>query len=573
MIKEDLQKIIKKSLKTAAQNNKWALPAALEISLTSSFNEQYGDYSTTIALAIAKFFNLSPLVVAEILVKELKKNKIPSLRKIELVSPGYLNFFLEKNTIQKQIKALSKYKVKREIVISKPIIIDYSSPNIAKPMHVGHLRSTIIGETMANLYETLGYKVIRWNYLGDWGTQFGKLIVAYKLWGDKKEIDKQPIRTLLGLYQKFHQEAKNNPNLNKQAQEEFKKLEQGDKENKKLWLWFKQESLKEFQKIYKILGVKFDLIKGEADFEKDLFPLIKFLIKQGLAQKSEGALIIPLQKFHLPPALLQKSDQATLYITRDLATLMYRIKKYHPSKILYVVGNEQDLHFKQLFALAHILELDKHTQLEHIKFGLVLDENKRKFSTREGELITLEEVITKATLKAMIVVKEKHPKWPKTKQTKLAQILAVGALKFHDLKSFRTGDITFNWDQMLDLKGTSSVYLQYTYARLNKIITKAKRIGPYNETLLNQHLEIKLIKQLLDFSGAIQKAASSFSPHLLTNYLLALADLANVYYEQVPILKEKDPKRKNAQLILIKLVASTIKHGLNILGIETLNEI
>ncbi|MFA5392562.1 MAG: arginine--tRNA ligase [Candidatus Paceibacterota bacterium] len=575
MLKKEINNLIKQSLKDLAKKQQWQLPKDFDIPLITSFNPAHGDYNTPLALILSKTMKDSPLHLAELISQEIQKQQNKIISKIEILPPGHLNFFLEKSAFQKELKNLIKSSgfIKKQEDSKKSIIIDYSSPNIAKPMHIGHLRSTIIGEALANLYDLCGYKVIRWNYLGDWGTQFGKLITAYKLWGIKTEVEKNPIQTLLTLYQKFHREAKTNPDLEQLAQKEFKKLELGDKENKKLWSWFKKESLKDFQNIYKLLGIKFDVEKGESDFEKDLLPLIESLKKKGFAQKSNGALIISLDHFNLPPALIQKSDEATLYLTRDLATLIFRIKKYHPEKILYVVGNEQDLHFKQLFALAKILGLISKTEVEHIKFGLILDEHKKKFSTREGELITLQEVMEKALEKALKIIKEKHSSWLIQKQKQLAQAIALGALKFNSLKSFRTADIIFDWDQMLDFKGDTSIYLQYIYARFNKILLKAKKIGLGETELLNQEIEINLIKQLLDFSLNIQRSAFEYSPHLLTNYLLSLANLASNYYEKVPILKEENLKRRNAQLLLIKTVTLTLKKGLEILGIEVLKEI
>jgi len=572
MVKEKLQNLIERSLVQIIKEQKWIIPNHFDISLALPPKQNYGDYSSSLPLALSKIVKQPPLTIAKILLAQIEKNKLNILKKVEIASPGYLNFFLQPESLQKELKNLKS--LSRNLKNStKTIIVEYSSPNIAKPMHVGHLRSTIIGETLARLYKNLGYRVIRWNYLGDWGTQFGKLIVAYKLWGKKQEVEKNPIPTLLSLYQKFHQEAKTNPQLESLAQQEFKKLEQGDKTNKQLWHWFKKESLKEFQSLYQLLNIKFDVTKGESDFEKDLFSLIESLKKKKLTQKSEGALIIPLDQFQLPPALIQKSDEASLYLTRDLANLIFRIKKYQPKKILYVVGNEQDLYFKQLFALAQILHLNPKTDLVHVKFGLILNANKKKFSTRTGELISLKEVIDQAIQTALKIVGQKHPTWPKQKQNDLAQTLALGALKFNSLKSFRTADIVFNWKQMLDFKGNSSVYLQYTYARLKKILFKAKKIGVFDEKLLNQDLELNLIKELLNFPDYLEKSAADYAPHLIANYLLSLADLANNYYEKVPILKESNLQRRNAQLFLIQKVTLILKQGLEILGIETLKEI
>ncbi len=576
MIKQIIKNLIQESYKKAAAKNKWPISFIPDVSLEIPKDKQHGDYSTTLAFSISKDIKKPPFEIATILINEMQQNLPKEIKKVELAKNGFINFYLNKNFIQKELETIYKQKTKfglSKIGKNKTIIIDYSSPNIAKPMHIGHLRSTIIGETLANLYETLGYKVIRWNYLGDWGTQFGKLIAAYKLWGKKEEVEKNPIPALLKLYIKFHEEMKSNPDLEKLGQEEFKKLENGNKENRKLWLWFKKESIKDFQKIYKLLDIKFDLLLGESFLEKDLIPLINLLKKKKIAQKSQGALIVPLEKYGLPPALVQKSDEASLYLTRDLALLKYRLTKYHPAKILYVVGNEQDVHFKQLFTISNIIFPNEKTELIHIKFGLVLSEKRKKFSTREGEIIPLEQVINQLIEKSLEIIKEKKPEWFLLKQKELAQTIAIGALKFNDLKSFRSSDIVFDWKKMLDFSGDTSVYLQYTYARINKILTKAKKIGKCNYELLNRKLEISLIKKISEFPDIIQISAERYSSNYLATYLLSLADLTNKYYESVPVLKEKNKTRQNTQLILLKATANVIKTGLGILGIQALKEI
>ena len=576
MLKQTIKNFIQKSCEKAAIKNKWFIPSVSDFLLEITKNEQYGDYSTTIAFSISKDIKKSPSEIAAILIKEMQQKLPKEIIKIELAKNGFINFFIKKEFVQKELEIIYKQKTKyflSNIGKNKTIIIDYSSPNIAKPMHIGHLRSTIIGEALANLYEALGYKIIRWNYLGDWGTQFGKLIAAYKLWGEKKEIEKSPISSLLAIYIKFHQEMKINPDLEKLGQEEFKKLEKGDKENRKLWLWFKKESIKDFQKIYKLLNIRFDLLLGESFLEKDLIPLVNLLKEKGIAKKSKGALIVPLERYHLPPALIQKSDEASLYLTRDLALLKYRFKKYHPVKILYVVGNEQDIHFKQLFTLAKIIFPDEKSELSHIKFGLVLSEKKKKFSTREGEIMPLEQVINQIIKKSLEIIEEKKPQWSLSKQKKLAKTIAIGALKFNDLKSFRTSDIVFDWKKMLDFSGDTSVYLQYTYARINKILTKAKKIEKYDCKLLINELEIYLIKKLSEFPEIVQISAEKYSPNYLATYLLSLADLTNKYYEAVPVLKEKNKVRQNAQLVLLKTITNALEKGLEILGIQVLKEI
>src|SRR5680860_1181336 len=576
MIKQIVKNLIQESYKKAAAKNKWLISFIPDISLETPNDEQYGDYSTTLAFSVSKDIKKPPFEIAAILMNEMRQNLPKEIKKVELAKNGFINFYLNKNSIQKELETIYKQKTKfglSKIGKNKTIIIDYSSPNIAKPMHIGHLRSTIIGEALANLYEALGYKVIRWNYLGDWGTQFGKLIAAYKLWGKKKEVEKNPIPALLKLYIRFHEEMKANPDLEKLGQEEFKKLEKGDKENRKLWLWFKKESIKDFQKIYKLLGIKFDILLGESFLEKDLVPLINFLKKKKIAQKSQGALIVPLEKYGLPPALIQKSDGASLYLTRDLALLKYRFTKYHPTKILYVVGNEQDIHFNQFFTISNIISPNEKTELVHIKFGLVLSEKRKKFSTREGEIIPLEQVINQVIESSLEIIEEKKPEWSLLKQKKIAKTIAIGALKFNDLKSFRSSDIVFDWKKMLDFSGDTSVYIQYTYARINKILTKAKKIGKYDYKLLNHKLEISLIKKISEFPDIIQTSAEKYSSNYLATYLLSLADLTNKYYESVPVLKGKNKDRQNAQLILLKTTTDVIKTGLEVLGIQALKKI
>jgi len=577
MIEKKIQNWIKKILKENFPQ-KEAFFSSLDIPLETSFQEKHGDYTTSLPFLLGKELKKKPQEISLLLKKELEKESLPELEKVEIANQGYLNFFLKKSAFPQELDNIYHHLPTFGSNSSpsnkkKTIIIEYSSPNIAKPMHIGHLRSTIIGAALANLYDNLGYKVIRWNYLGDWGTQFGKLIAAYKLWGNKEMVEKSPLSSLLSLYQKFHQEMKKDPSLEKRGQEEFKKLEKGDRENRKLWQWFKEESLKGFHQIYNLLEIKFDVQKGESDLEKDLSPLLKKLSQKKLVQKSKGALIFPLDSFHLPPALLQKSDGATLYLTRDLASLIYRIKKYKPVKILYVVANEQSLYFQQLFAVAQSLNLTATTKLIHIKFGLVLDKDGKKFSTREGKLVPLKEVINKGIAQALSIIKEKNPSWASEQQKTVAQTIALDALKFNDLKESRLADVTFSWDKMLSLKGNSSVYLQYTYARLHKILVKAGKIETKTIALLKKREEIDLIKKLIDFPNVTKQSAIDYAPHRLATYLLSLADLSNHYYEKVPILKEKDIPLRQTRLVLIKCVITTLKKGLNLLGLTALPEI
>ncbi|OIO48814.1 MAG: arginine--tRNA ligase [Parcubacteria group bacterium CG1_02_42_13] len=526
-----------------------------------------GNFATNVAFLLAKKRGVSPLTAAEELKSKLRDNKL--FEKVEVAQPGFVNFWISRKSVAKEFQEIVGAKTKwgRPKVLKKElVIVEYSSPNVAKPMHVGHLRSTIIGDALANIYEFLGYKVIRWNYIGDWGTQFGKLTAAYKMWGNKKELEANPIQTMLKLYVRFHEEAKKEPSLEKKGQEEFRKLEECNRENKKLWEWFRRESLKDFNRLYKVLDVKFDITAGESFYEKDLKPLIERLEKSGVAQKSEGALIIPLDNMGLPPALIRKSDEASLYITRDIANLEYRLKKYKPAKILYVVANEQALHFSQLFAVAKIMGFTS-TEVQHIKFGMVLGSDGKKLSTREGKIIILDDLISEGVKLAYQEVQKKNPKLRALEKQKIATAVGIGAIKYNDLSQNRGGDITFNWEKMLSFIGNSAPYLQYTYARLRSVLKKGK-VGKFDAKLLSD-AERYIILKLSQFPEAVKRGAESNLPNHLADYLYDLAQLANNYYEVNPIL-QSEPKVRAVRLNLIKAVAETLKNGLNLLGIQTL---
>lgn len=553
------------------------IPDGFPTEISVPAHSEFGHYSTNVAMRLAPIERKSPLSIAEEL-REKILNSAPEglFLKIETAAPGFLNFWLSDEFLRKELLAIFKNKKKfgkSNIGKGQRVIVEHSSNNIAKPMHVGHLRNTILGDSLANVFEALGYKVIRWNYLGDWGTQFGKLIVAYKLWGNKKEIEKEPIGAMTALYIKFHDEAKSDETLEAKAREEFQKLESGNKENRKLWEWFKKESLLEFKKMYKLLGAEFDVWLGESFYEKQMTPLIAEMLDRKVAIKSEGAVVIPLDKYDLLPGLIQKSDGASLYLTRDIANIRYRLKKYKPAKILYVIGNEQTFQFEQLFAVANILGLDKLTELHHIKYGLVLAEGGKKFSTREGRVVSAEEVIGKVKALAKEVVLKKNPEMPAKKADKIAVDVGIGALKYFNLKEHRHSDIVFDWERMLSLSGQSGPYLQYTFARLSRVINKARKISKYDLGKLSNLEELALIKKLLDFPEEIEKSAEQFGVNNIALYLYELANLGNRFYETTPILKDADKARLNARLVLIDATRSVLKTGLSILGISSPEEI
>ena len=556
-------------------------------------DEKMGDYSTNAAFALGKSApagrdlasggkeDKTPMEVGEELVSELSKDKDLAgiFEKIETVKPGFVNFYLSKKFVQEQLVKIyedrNSYGASK-IGAGKTVIVDYSGTNIAKPMHVGHLRSTIIGDGLANVYEALGYKVIRWNYIGDWGTQFGKLIAAYKMWGDDKELKKEPIQTMLDLYVRFHDGLKNNPELESRGREEFKKLEEGDTENRKLWETFRDYSLKEFDEVFKQLNIKFDVTKGENGYEEVIGETLKLIEQKGILNKSEGADIIELD--NLPPAMLRKSDGATLYMTRDIASLEDRIKNYHADKILYVVANQQALHFEQLFAIAKILDFAK-TVLVHVKFGMILGEDGKKLATREGKVISLQGVIDNIVALAGKVVREKNPGLSEKESDKIAKAVGIGALKYNDLKQHPHTDIVFDWKAMLDISGNSGPYLQYAYARLASILEKSNQAAPAgdrknsNTSLLNEQEEERLMKRLLEFPDAVEKCAEFNALNGLALYLYELSNDANRFYESVRVLEDENIGRRDARLMLVETVAAVLEKGLNLLGMSAVERI
>lgn len=534
--------------------------------------ENFGHYSTSIALRLAKEDKKNPILLAEEMANKIRLNAPRGVfDRIEVTPPGFINFWLTTEFHQKEIQVIAKTGAKfghQNVGKKKSVIVEFSSANIAKAFHVGHLRGTIMGDVLSRIYSALGYKVIRWNYLGDWGTQFGKVIAAYKLWGKKKSVREKPIETLVELYVRFHEEMGQDPSLEPMGREEFRKLEDGDKENRKLWEWFKNESIKELKKTYKTLGVAFDIWIGESYFEDKLKALISDLLRKNIAIHSEGAVIIPLEDKNLPPALLAKSDGASLYLTRDIENIKYRVKKYNPAKILYIVGNEQALHFEQLFAVSEKLGLTKGNELIHVKHGLILGEDGRKFATREGKVVPLAELIEKSVALAKEVVEKKSRGLTPKEKTTVANAVALGGLRYLVLRENRNSDIIFDWNKMLDFSGESGPYIQYTNARLLSIIRKAKRIGRANISKLTSDLELRLIRKISEMPEAVRIAGETISPNTLTSYLYELATLTNKYYEDTPILTDPEVYRKNARLSLIRTASQTLSKGLGLLGIQ-----
>ncbi len=555
-------------------------------------SEKMGDYTTNVALIAAKILKKAPMEVAEAVKlkvvlqpalnrrgKQAQDDKLQKgiIEKIEIVQPGFINFYLKPEIAQKNLNAILKQKDKygsSKTGKGKIIVVDYSAPNIAKMMHVGHLRSTVIGQAVYNIYKFLGYKAIGDNHIGDWGTHFGKLIYAYKNFCDQKNLKENFILEMNRLYVDFNSRAKEDEKLNDYAREETLKFQEGDKENVRIWKYFVRESMKEFDKIYKILGVKIDKTLGESFYQPMLKDVITEAVKKGIAEHSEGALIIPLDKYNLPPYMIQKTDGATLYGTTDLATLKYRAEKWNAEKIIYVVANEQAGHLAQLFKVGELMGYIKAGDAVHVKFGMVLGADGKKFSTREGKVILLEEVLNEAINRARKIVEEKNSKLSKAEKEKIARTVGIGAIKYNDLSQNRLTDITFNWDKMLDFRGNSAPYLQYTYARIQSILRKGKVRGvlKFNSALLKDERELAVLRRLALFDEIIERAGEEMMPNIIADYIYNLANSFNAFYENVPVLgAEKDVRI--ARLGLIMGVAIVIKNGLRLLGIDTLERI
>ncbi|GAE35137.1 arginine--tRNA ligase [Halalkalibacter akibai] len=525
--------------------------------------EQQGDMAFP-CFSLAKLLKKAPNLIAIDLASKINH---PFIENVVADGP-YVNGFLNKEIVSKRIldTILSEgnHYGNHSIGMGKNVVIDFSSPNIAKPFSMGHLRSTVIGNSLSNIIEKCGFNIIKVNHLGDWGTQFGKLIVAYKLWGEEQQVRNNPIKELLHLYVKFHEEAENKPNLEDEARYWFKKLEDGDEEAKILWKWFRDESLKEFSKIYGLLDVEFDSYQGEAFYNDKMDKTIKHLYHQQLIKESEGADVIELKEFDLPPCLIRKSDGATLYATRDLTAAMFRQKEYQFEKALYVVGQEQSLHFKQVFLVLEKMGYSWSQGLEHVPFGFILKEGK-KMSTRKGKVVLLEHVIKEAIELAEENIKLKNPDLEN--KSEVAKMVGVGAIIFHDLKNERQNNVEFSLEDMLRFEGTTGPYVQYTHARATSILRKGNDTNDFFNVLgLSDNHSWSVLKILMEFPNVIERSFNLNEPSQISKYLLDVSQEFNTYYSRVKILAEDNEKQ--GRLALVKSITIVLKEGLRLLGIK-----
>ncbi|AIM16769.1 arginine--tRNA ligase [Neobacillus sp.] len=530
-------------------------------------NSEHGDLAFP-CFTLAKLKKKAPSQIAQELSGKIQSD---TFVKVEVVG-AYLNVFLNKKLVAEQVI--------NEIIAQKGdygsqgfgqggiVTIDMSSPNIAKPFSMGHLRSTVIGNSISLIMEKCGYKPIKINHLGDWGTQFGKLIAAYKHWGDAEKVKQNPIKELLALYVKFHEEAEGNPALEDEGRAWFKKLEEGDKEALSLWQWFRDESLKEFSRIYDLMNVTFDSYAGEAFYNDKMDRVVKILMEKQLLTESDQAQVVLLEEEQLPPCLIKKSDGATLYATRDLAAALYRKENYHFVQSLYVVGHEQSLHFKQLIAVLKKAGYDWAEEMVHIPFGMMLKDGK-KMSTRKGKVVLLEEVLNESIAIARKNIEEKNPNL--VNKDEVAKQVGVGAVIFHDLKNNRMNDIEFSLEEMLRFEGETGPYLQYTYARACSILRKGNWQDESTETYkASWEKEWKVVSMLMEFSNVVKRACENYDPSQVAKYIVDLAQAFNKYYAEVKVLEENE--ERYARLALVYSVTVVIKEGLRLLGMEAPEE-
>ena len=518
---------------------------------------------------LSKVMKKAPNLIAVDLAEKINKD---NLEKVEALGP-YLNFFLDKSAFGKQVlegvlQAGEEYG-NSDIGKGGNVVIDFSSPNIAKPFHVGHLFSTAIGNALYRMYNSQGYNSVGINHLGDWGTQFGKLISAYKRWVDEEALEKDAIKELLRIYVKFHDEADIDPSLEDEGRAYFKKLEDGDEEAVALWKKFRESSLKEFQKVYDRLGVKFDSYNGEAFYNDKMDVVVQELKDKNLLTESNGAQVVNLDEYNMPPCIILKSDGATIYATRDLAAALYRKKKYNFVKSLYVVGGPQALHFKQVFKTLELAGHEWAKDCVHVSFGLVKFAD-RKLSTRKGEVIFLDDLLKESVNKTLEIINEKNPNLENKEE--VAEKVGIGAMVFTYLKNSRDKDIVFDWNDMLSFDGETGPYVQYTYARAKSILRKFGTVeGDVNYSLLTSKEEFELIKTLDGLNDAILNGIERNEPSVVTRYVIDVAKAFNKVYNALPIgTAEEDVKK--ARLKLVEATSIVIKKALYLIGLETVEE-
>ena len=561
--KNEISKLISDSININIDN----ITGFIEIPNDSNL----GDYAFP-CFRLAKELKMPPQKIAEQILENMKYDK-ELIDNIEIVG-GYLNFFINKETfIRESIKEFDKKRENygsSDLGKGKNIVIDYSSPNIAKPFHIGHLRSTVIGGSLYKIYKFLGYNSIGFNFLGDWGVQFGKVMAGISLWKDEyKFIPGEEINTILDIYVRFSKEEKENPEMTKLAKSWLKKLEEHDEETYKTWEWIRKISLENFQKTYKLLNSNFDVYHGEAYYNDKMQGVIDELKSKNLLEESEGAQVVNLDAYNMPPCIIITSAGTSIYATRDLASLEDRAKTYDFEKALYVVGNEQQLHFKQIFKVFELMGYEKYAKrCEHIPFGLVVDKNGKKIGSRTGNSVVLEDIINEAIDKVKNIILEKNPEIENIDET--ARKIGVGAIIFNDLNNSRIKDEIFDWDMMLNFNGETGPYIQYMYVRTKSILDKAEYIPNIEDMNMNKLLDkesINIIKDIYSFNAVLVEAANKNEPSIISRYVLDIAKNYSIFYNNNRILSD-DEETTSARLYLTYMVNIVIKNATSLLGME-----
>ncbi len=531
--------------------------------------ENMGDYSFP-CFQLAKTLRKNPALIATDLAKEIE---LEDFVEVKNVGP-YINFFLDRIKFENEVinTIINKKEDfgRSDMGNGKTAIVEFSSVNIAKPFHIGHIRSTVIGDALRNIHEFLGYNTIATNYIGDYGTQFGTMIAAYKLWGDDDKLNANPIQELLNLYVRYNSEASENEEMMDAAREEFKNLEEGEEEATRLWSWFKEISFNEFDRVYKLLDIDFDNYKGEAYYSKYMPEVIEELKEKDLLVESDGAQIIDLSKFDMPSSIIIKSNGSSAYITRDIATAINRKREYNFDENLYIVATQQNLHFQQLWKILELMGYDLYKGCKHISFGMVSLKD-QTLSTRKGQVVFLEDVLNKTIEKTREIMEGREDTVEDIDE--VSRIVGIGAVKFQELYNNRIKDYVFDWDEVLNFEGETGPYVQYTYARAKSVLRKAgvDEIKPLDIEKITSDEEFTLVKKLAGFEDVLIKAKEKYEPSLITRHLTDIAKSFNKFYNSSKIMVE-DEKLKEERLALAYVTSVVIKTALGLLGIKTVEK-
>jgi len=544
------------------------LPAAAG-ELTQATDPRFGDYQTNVALVLGKQRGENPRALAEKIVPHLDVDDF--CERPAVAGAGFINFTLRQAAVEKQTLQVLRHDRLGVSETESPrrIVIDFGSPNVAKPMHVGHIRSTVLGDALARIAKFLGHEVIRDNHIGDWGTQFGMVIWGWKNLLDRQALQRDPLDEIVRVYKETNERASREPEVREACRQELVKLQAGDKENRDIWNECVAFSMHDFECVYKLLDVRYDLQRGESFYNDRLPGVVDRLLKAGIAEFSEDAVVV---FFHDDPELadkpliIRKRDGGFNYATTDVATIDYRVNELRADTIWYVVGAPQTLHFKQLFAVAR--REGYNTDLRHVIFGNVLGEDRKLMKTRSGENVPLRELLEEACRRARKIIDEKNPDLSEEEKNDIAEKIGIGAVKYADLSQYRTTDYIFSWDKMLSLHGNTAPYLQNAYVRIRSIFRKAGEAAPkIDKLILNERPEIDLAKRLCQFAEIVPQVLNGFRPNILANYLFELANSFHAFYEACPVLKSQEPLR-SSRLMLSDLTARVLQRGLDLLGIK-----